>query len=262
MQSVRCAVYGRQSVARLVIVNADDWGISAPVTDAILGCFEAGSISSMSAMIWMDDSDRAASIGREQGLPAGLHLNLDTAFADPGAPRTVREALERVRPWFAGHHRHVLSYHPSRAFQRCLSTCIQAQLDEFHVRYGREPTHVDGHHHIHLTWNVLTSRALPDGTPIRSTAWPDRNPLPLQVLRSAKGRWLRHRFRTTDLFYDLRDLDSALGGIGLTDIEMTGGMTVEVMAHPGVADELKVLHSESWHRFVAELPLGSFDDLP
>jgi hypothetical protein len=41
---------------------------------------------------------------------------------------------------------------------------------------------------------------------------------------------------------------------------MQSAKTVEVLAHPGIADELRVLRSESWQRLVAEL--GSFGELP
>ena len=188
-----------------VIVNADDFGLSDVVTDAILRCFEAGAITSASAMVWMPDSERAASFAREQAVPSGLHLNLDTAFTDGNAPQSARTAQERVTPWFDSPRRHHIgSYNPSRAFRRALDTSIEAQLDEFRARHDCEPTHIDGHHHVHLAWNVLTSKAIPDGTAVRTTRRMETTSVALRALRSVRERWLRHRFRSTDYFYDLR----------------------------------------------------------
>jgi hypothetical protein len=249
----------------LVIVNADDWGLSEAVTDAILRCFEAGGITSASAMVWMPDSERAASLSRERGLPSGLHLNLDCAFAPGNAPQSVCSAQERIIPWFASPRRYRnLSYNASRPFRRSLDTTIEAQLDEFRARYGREPTHIDGHHHVHMAWNVLASKAIPDGAAMRTTRRQERASLPVRALRSLRVRWLRHRFRTTDYFYDLRRFGLADGMSGRTDLgllQAIGAHTVEVMAHPAARDEFELLCSEEWSRLTGLVSTGSFDDL-
>jgi predicted glycoside hydrolase/deacetylase ChbG (UPF0249 family) len=57
-------------------VNADDWGGYPEMTDATLRCFQAGAISSTTAMVYMRDSERAAELARASGIPTGLHLNL------------------------------------------------------------------------------------------------------------------------------------------------------------------------------------------
>lgn len=249
----------------LVIVNADDWGLSDAVSDAILGCYEARAITSVSAMVWMSDSERAASVARERGLPSGLHLNLDGAFADESVSQSVRRAQERVTPWFACPSRHHIgSYNASRAFRRSLDTTIEGQLEEFRFRYGREPTHIDGHHHVHLAWNVLTSKAIPDGVAMRTTRRIGTAPLPARTLRSVRERWLRHRFRTTDHFYDLRWLGLTNGRPGHISpglVSTFGLRTVEVMAHPVADEEFELLCSYEWSRLIDSVPTGSFDDL-
>jgi chitin disaccharide deacetylase len=248
-----------------VIVNADDFGLSAVVTDAILSCFEAGVITSASTMVWMTDSERASSLGREQGLPSGLHLNLDSAFEDARAPHLAQNAQERIMPWFCstGRH-HIVSYNTSHAFRRSLDTSIEFQLDEFRARYGCEPTHIDGHHHVHLAWNVLTSKAIPDGMAMRTTRRSESASPPLRALRSLRERWLRHRFRTTEYFYDflwLAGPDRRAGSANLDVLSRVGSRTVEVMAHPGAADEFGLLCSQPWSRLIGALPTGSFADL-
>jgi predicted glycoside hydrolase/deacetylase ChbG (UPF0249 family) len=74
-----CAVDGVVSSGALII-NADDWGRSRETTDRTLECWERGSISSVSAMVFMEDSVRAAALARERGIDTGLHLNFTTPF--------------------------------------------------------------------------------------------------------------------------------------------------------------------------------------
>jgi len=44
----------------MLIVNADDWGRSLAETDAALRCLKRGRITSVSAMVFMQDFKRAA----------------------------------------------------------------------------------------------------------------------------------------------------------------------------------------------------------
>ena len=72
---------GLDRALRMLIINADDWGYDAHTTTRALTCVERGSISSVSAMVFMEDSERAAAVARDRGIDAGLHLNLDTPFS-------------------------------------------------------------------------------------------------------------------------------------------------------------------------------------
>lgn len=62
--------------AGALIVNADDWGRDRETTDRTLFCLREGAVSSASAMVFMEDSERAAALAKEHGVDAGLHLNL------------------------------------------------------------------------------------------------------------------------------------------------------------------------------------------
>ena len=94
-------------------------------------------------------------------------------------------AHDRVRSWFASRPRLLSSFNLSRSFHHDLQTSISAQLDEFRRLVGCDPTHIDGHHHVHMSWDVLCSSALPAKTPLRSTRWVDAKP-PLRILRSSR----------------------------------------------------------------------------
>jgi predicted glycoside hydrolase/deacetylase ChbG (UPF0249 family) len=243
----------------LVIVNADDLGITVDVTDRILACFSVQAISSASLMVWMGDSSRAAALSKEASLPIGLHLNLDDPFTGD-VPADVRCAHDRVRSWFTAGPRLLASFNPSPSFHRDLRTSISAQLDEFRGLVGHDPTHIDGHHHVHMRWDVLCSSALPAKIPVRSTRWVDAK-RPAGVLRSSRTRWIKRRFLSTDLFFDLRHISPALGGTESLPSEGIHATTVEVMAHPGTSDEFAVLNSPWWRDVTRGLPVGSFADL-
>ena len=67
---------------RMLIINADDWGRSVAETDAALRCYKEGRITSVSAMVFMEDSERAAELAKENELDVGLHLNFTDKFTD------------------------------------------------------------------------------------------------------------------------------------------------------------------------------------
>ena len=46
----------------ILIVNADDYGWNRPTTEATLEAFRAGRITSATALMFMDDSERAAEL--------------------------------------------------------------------------------------------------------------------------------------------------------------------------------------------------------
>ena len=64
----------------MLIINADVWGRSAVETDAALRCYEAGRITSVSAMVFMANSERAAELAKENQVNTGLHLNYSETF--------------------------------------------------------------------------------------------------------------------------------------------------------------------------------------
>jgi predicted glycoside hydrolase/deacetylase ChbG (UPF0249 family) len=49
----------------MLIINADDWGRSVAETDAALRCYREGRITSVNAMVFMQDSERAARLTKD-----------------------------------------------------------------------------------------------------------------------------------------------------------------------------------------------------
>ena len=105
----------------MIIINADDWGGWASATDAALACHREGRITSVSAMVFMADSERAAAIAQERSIDVGLHLNLTTPFSAPNCPahlsKRQRELAGRLpRPRRETQRRHFLLQPPASLF--------------------------------------------------------------------------------------------------------------------------------------------------
>jgi predicted glycoside hydrolase/deacetylase ChbG (UPF0249 family) len=244
----------------LLIVNADDFGLRADVTGAILDCWAARGVSSTTAMVHMADSRRAAELAQEHRPPVGLHLNLTTRYSDPGVPPAVAARQARLVEHFTVRRRRWL---PAPRVRALVADCIADQLEEFERLYGRPPTHVDGHEHIQGCPAVFLSRGLRRAPALRLTHTfaPAERPVVHRVARGAINAAIRGRFRTTGRFWSLRDLHPALGGSGLDRALDGTAASVEVMVHPAYPDEREVLLSPEWADALAERRLGSYADL-
>ena len=148
----------------LLIVNADDWGIDEPTTEAALLCFDAGAVTSVSAMVFMAGSQAGSRLALARGVPAGLHINLTEPF-NAAADGAARARQARIAEYFAGPARR--RWGPNSRLFAEIERAIGEQFEEFHRLYGREPTHVDGHEHIHQSLGVLAARTIPSGTRMR-----------------------------------------------------------------------------------------------
>jgi predicted glycoside hydrolase/deacetylase ChbG (UPF0249 family) len=244
----------------LLIVNADDLGIDAPTTDAIVECFRSGAITNATAMVWMRDSERAAEVALASSLPVGLHLNLIEPYAGSDVPDGAADRQRRV----VDHLRTARSllYRPRIAHD--FDGCIRDQLDQFERLYGRPPTHVDGHRHMHISLNAVFAPSLRGVATYRRafTFTAAQSPLHKRAGRAVQSALIRTRFATTRYFFSIRTLHPDLGGTGLDDrLSLSRSASVEVMTHPGLADERRALDGDVWRRAIERLPTGSFGDL-
>ena len=243
----------------LLIVNADDWGLDTATTNAIHECLAAGAVTSVSAMVHMGDSARAATLPVG---PVGLHLNLTTPFTDPRCPELVRRRHDRLIRQFSRPTFQLPGCDP-RLFGE-IKRSVGDQLAAFRELYGRDPTHVDGHHHVQQSLGVILSRSLPNGVKVRPsfTFMRGEKSAPNRCARALLNRVLRMRLVTPRYFFSIRDLHPALGGRGLEQhLDLARRHSVEVMSHPGWEDEQTVLLGPDWAGVLAERPLGSYADL-
>ena len=147
------------------IVNADDWGENAITTKRIWDCVKAGSVGSVSAMVFMEDSERAAELARTNGVDAGLHLNLTSGFSAATGSSRLSLHHERVAAYLGQSRMTPYVYHPGLASS--FRYVVASQFEEFQRLYGDPLPRVDGHHHMHLCANVMMDRLLPRNCVIR-----------------------------------------------------------------------------------------------
>jgi catechol 2,3-dioxygenase-like lactoylglutathione lyase family enzyme len=128
-------------------------------------------------------------------------------------------------------------------------------LRAFRWLYG-EPTHIDGHHHVHVHPSVLS--CLPQGLPIRPVIRPgnelDRRP-------TRRDAFVRENFRPADACVSFQHVHPSLGGIGLELLDFGRGNVLEVMVHPQSEPESEALHSSEWADALSRADVGSYRDL-
>lgn len=205
--SVRNQPAGSATRGRLII-NADDWGRDCETTARAEECFLRGAISSVSAMVFMKDSEQAASTARERGIDTGLHLNFTTPFSGLQSRPQLALHQERVSRYLRGHRFAQALFHPGLVSS--FEYIVRAQWDEFLRLHGATPRRVDGHHHMHLCVNVLLQRLLPAGTIVRRnfSFQPGEKGLLNRCYRMIIDSSLARSHCLTDYFFSLPPLES------------------------------------------------------
>jgi predicted glycoside hydrolase/deacetylase ChbG (UPF0249 family) len=240
----------------MLIVNADDWGRSLRETDSALECVAAGRVTSVTAMVFMADSERAAGLAREAGVPVGLHLNLCESFSGDKVPAEVVAVQSKIM-WFLNSHKYsLLLYHPG--LRRPFAQAFRDQVKEFQRLYGQPPTHVDGHKHKHLATNVLVGDVFPRGQKIRRGFffWPDEKSFLNRAYRRAVDWRIAQRYVTTDYFFSLAQCygEERLERV----LALAEKSNVEMMCHPANEAERALLLGDDFGRRLARLNLGSY----
>ena len=126
-------------MARTLIINADDLGLSVGVNEGILDAHTRGVVTSASLMVDRAGAEHAAELTRKSpSLSVGLHFD-DLAVDNLDDPDLAASAF-------------------------------MAQLERFRELTGQDPTHVDSHHHAHVENDrmaVFAGLVAPLGVPLR-----------------------------------------------------------------------------------------------
>jgi predicted glycoside hydrolase/deacetylase ChbG (UPF0249 family) len=237
-----------------LIVNADDWGRDRETTDRTFDCIKCHTVSAASAMVFMQDSERAAGLAQEFGIDAGLHLNLSAPFTASNCPALLLEHHGKVMKYLRRHALARVFFNP-----RLVSSfeyVVKGQLEEFRRLYGLEPGRIDGHHHLHLSANVQRAQLLPAGTLVRRNfsfqagekSWLNRS------YRSRVDRKLAQRHRLVDFLFLLPPLESSrLQRI----FALARRAAVEVETHPVNAEEHKFLTGGEMLCQAGDIPIAA-----
>lgn len=222
-----------------LIINADDWGRDLKTTDRIQSCVSQGAVSSVSAMVFMEDSERAAMMGREAGIDAGLHLNFTTPFSAPDCPSGVLTRQLDVARYLLRHRLSQAIYNPLLA--RSFQYIVAAQVEEYCRLYGTAPERLDGHHHMHLCANVIIGGLLPRDTRVRRnfSFEPGEKSMWNRTYRQVVDSLLARRHRLTDFFFSLAPIEPLDRLQRIFDLSREH--VVELETHPVNLEEYRFL---------------------
>ena len=243
----------------MIIVNADDWGRSRIETDAALSCYRKGRITSVTAMVFMEDSARAADLAKDAGIDVGLHLNLSQRFTGESRSGLLHEYHDRIVRFLTLNKYSFLIYNP--ALRKQFQYVYHVQIGEFKRLYGRPPSHIDGHHHMHLCSNILLDRVIPEREKVRRnfTFWPEEKGLLNRAYRRLVDQWLSRRYHLADFFFAL---SRCLQPDQMMRVaKLAKSAAVELMTHPVKSSEYAYLMSDEYLAVLCQLEKGTYSSL-
>ena len=134
---------------RRLIVNADDFGISEAVNEAVIRAFSEGVLRSCSLMVTGEAFEHAVSVAHAHpDLAVGIHLVtvMGRAVLPPAVIPTLVDAAGNFvsNPTRAG-----LKYYFLPQARSELRQELRAQFDKF-AATGLRLSHIDGHLHMHV----------------------------------------------------------------------------------------------------------------
>jgi predicted glycoside hydrolase/deacetylase ChbG (UPF0249 family) len=148
MQNSRTnSLLGYPADARLLIINADDFGMCHAIDEAILRAFKEGVVSSTSLMApWPSASHAIQLLQENPAIPFGVHLSVICDMINYSwGPLTAREKVPSLIDKTGYFY----------AIDRIPEFLAQAKLDELEVEFraqieavltaGLSPTHLDWH---------------------------------------------------------------------------------------------------------------------
>lgn len=205
-------------------------------------------------MVFMEDSERAAAMAREHGVDAGLHLNFTQPFSAANASPQLLEHQRAVARFLTRNPLARGIFNPWLV--RSFEYIVAAQIEEFVRLFGAEPERLDGHHHMHLSANVLLGGLLPPGKIVRRHFSRESGEKVLRhcVFRRFTNPLLTRRYRVADFFFSLPPLEppARLQRI----FSLAGRSVVEVETHPVNPQEYRFLAGGEIFRWTGDSPIA------
>jgi predicted glycoside hydrolase/deacetylase ChbG (UPF0249 family) len=257
-------------VPKRLIVNADDYGRTAGVSDGILRAHRAGIVTSTTAMMNVPGSEGPLRVARQEpNLGLGVHL-VFTSGQPVLPPDEVPTLVDAKGNFLAAE---VWKTSLGRMDLNELWAEWQAQIVMFHGVFAARPDHIDCHHFIHLHPSIFEmylrlaqQERVPARVPILTGVVSDESPGAFAarfgiepetapaVIDSDLAALRQHRVPHPDNFCAdfFGDEGVTLDRLLAILDSLPDGVT-EMMAHPGIADE--ELRSTSTYTIQRELEL-------
>lgn len=202
---------------RLLIVNADDYGLSVATSHMIVELHEIGVVTSTSALVLAPGfAPTARLIADHPSLGVGVHLCL--VGPDPAvlSAREIPTLVGRRGALALSWHRLLPRLLAGRVDPADVERELAAQV-EVALAHGLRPTHLDSHEHLHLwpgistaTVNVARRFAIPAVRCPESRSWKTERP-PVSVMSALLRRELAAAgLATTERFAGLDESGRAV----------------------------------------------------
>ena len=224
----------------LLIVNADDFALSKGQNYGIIEACRRGVVTSTTALVNGEAVEHAAQLSREvPELGVGMHFVLTLGMPLSPMPGLTRDGQLGKWIW-------------EQAEQGALpleeiAGELERQFNRFIDVFGKAPTHIDSHHHVHMMAQIFPLVA----------DFARQRAIPLRVDREVA---LRDELVVDDVltsdgfasgFYG-EAISEALFLQALDASAQRGERSVEVMCHPAFVDNL-VMGSSYCYPRLAEL---------
>jgi len=206
-------------------------------------------------MVFMEDSERAATLAKERNIDVGLHLNFSEPFSgNPGSAMLV-ESHRKISAFLTRSKYAQLLYNP--LLREAFAYSCRAQIEEFARLYDGLPSHVDGHHHLHLCANVILGQVIPSGMKVRRhfSFWPNEKSLLNRRYRSSVNWLLARKYRLADYFFDLTQCIEEKKFYRVKALARSSD--VEVMTHPIIQSEIEYLIGDNFLSLLEDLDVNS-----
>ena len=243
------------AMQRLVIINADDFGLCEGVNRAVEEAHKNGILTSATIMANMPFAKEAVELAKRMpSLGVGVHLNLvegglissgqENLLADKDGRFAYKPSMLAVKSLFSK---------PVRdAIKKELAWQIQWVIDR-----GIRPTHLDSHKHVHAFWSIFpivcelaqdfgikAIRWTFEPAKVGRVGWPRPGWAGKKRAMIVRGMALINKRQNPEFF-----LNNALLGIAHTGkidqnffraVTLSNvGPVAEVMTHPGYPDGLE-----------------------
>lgn len=250
---------------RVLIVNADDFGLSKGQNYGIIEACKNGLVTSTTALVNGAAISHAAQLSRcVPELGVGMHFVLTLGEPLSAMPGLTREG--RLGKWIWQ-----MAEEDSLPLDE-IAHELECQYRRFIALFGCEPTHIDSHHHVHMIariYSIVAAFAREKGVALRiDRQVAERDDLAQDAARSSDGFTSEFYGEAISEALFLQTLDASI---------QRGESSLEVMCHPAFVDntimgsaycyprlaELEVLTSASLKYAVAErgYRLGTYRDV-
>lgn len=141
----------------MITINADDFGRTQSINNAIIKSFNEGIITQTTIMVNMPYAESAILLSQDNNFfnNVGLHLNLDEGYPITNNIKKCKTFCKESGEFNgAFRKRRIKNLFLTKTERMCCKEEIEAQMNKY-ISMGFTMKHLDSHHHIHVIPSIL-----------------------------------------------------------------------------------------------------------